>query len=58
MDSLGFGLEGPDASVRRRRGDEARSKGDATTSLELVAIPTARLARAERTMAVLNIAIA
>lgn len=58
MDSLGFGLDGPDANVRKRRGGGLVKACDTRISLELDAVDTGNLTRRRRASAVLNIAVA
>lgn len=57
MDSLGFGLEGPEENVRRRKSGELGNECDARASLELDATSAGSLTWAQRAMAVLNIAV-
>lgn len=55
VDALGFGLDGPEEKVRRRRDDELGNECDVGISLEEVAVGS--WARAQRETAFLNIVV-
>ena len=54
---MGFGLDGPEEKVRRRRDDELGNERGVRISIELVDVAVGSWTRAQREMTVLNIAV-